>query len=76
VDTAVSLCGALCNAGCTSGGDFEDDGDVDLVDFGAFQLCFTGSGIPAAAGCECGDFDSDGDVDLVDFGEFQLVFTG
>lgn len=58
-------------------GDCDNDGDVDLVDFGSFQLCFTGpGGGPIAPGCECADSDSDDDVDLVDFGEFQLVFTG
>lgn len=57
-------------------GDFDGDGDVDLVDFGDFQLCFTGSTGTVAAGCECADFDGDGDADLVDFGEFQLSFTG
>lgn len=56
-------------------GDCDEDGDIDLVDFGSFQLCFSGAG-PAAPGCECADFDQDGDVDLIDFGEFQLAFTG
>jgi hypothetical protein len=58
-------------------GDCDDDGDVDLVDFGSLQLCFTGpGGGPIAEGCECADSDSDDDVDLVDFGQFQLEFTG
>jgi hypothetical protein len=57
-------------------GDCDDDGDVDLTDFGAFQLCFTGPGGGIAPGCECADFDGDGDVDLTDFGGFQLAFTG
>jgi hypothetical protein len=58
-------------------GDFDDDGDVDLTDFGAFQLCFTGSdGGPVGPECEPGDFDGDGDVDLTDFGSYQLAFTG
>jgi hypothetical protein len=57
-------------------GDFDSDGDVDLVDFGEFQLCFTGGTGTVAEGCECADFDGDNDADLVDFGEFQLAFTG
>jgi hypothetical protein len=58
-------------------GDLDSDGDVDLVDFGAFQLCFTGSGgVLSGSNCVCSDFDGDGDVDLVDFGGFQLAFTG
>jgi hypothetical protein len=61
----------------SSPGDFDADGDVDLVDFSAFQLCFTGSGGgPVGPECEPGDTDGDGDVDLIDFGEFQLRFTG
>lgn len=57
-------------------GDFDGDGDVDLVDFGEFQLCFTGGTGTLAQGCECADFDGDNDADLVDFGAFQLAFTG
>jgi hypothetical protein len=56
-------------------GDCDNDGDIDLIDFGAFQLCFSGT-LPAEPGCECSDFDADGDIDLVDFGQFQLAFTG
>jgi hypothetical protein len=58
-------------------GDCDGDGDVDLVDFGSMQLCFTGpGGGPVEPECECCDFDDDDDVDLVDFGDFQLAFTG
>jgi hypothetical protein len=60
----------------SNSGDCDGDTDVDLVDFAAFQLCFTGSGGTATAECLCADFDKDGDVDLVDFGDFQLAFTG
>lgn len=61
---------------CLNGGDFDADGDVDLVDFGQFQLCFTGGMESVTPNCECADFDGDLDADLVDFGEFQLAFTG
>jgi hypothetical protein len=57
-------------------GDCDDDGDVDLPDFGQFQICFSGSDAPAPAGCECADLDGDSDVDLVDFASFQVAFTG
>lgn len=62
--------------GETVRGDCDGDQDVDLVDFGDFQLCFTGSTGILTAGCECADFDGDSDVDLVDFGAFQLAFSG
>lgn len=54
--------------------DGDGDGDVDLVDFGMFQLCYSAGPIPPA--CEAFDGDGDGDVDLVDFGGFQLAFVG
>jgi hypothetical protein len=63
-------------SGDTTFADCDGDGDVDLIDFGTFQLCFTGSDQPVASGCECADSDGDGDADLVDFGAFQLAFTG
>jgi endonuclease/exonuclease/phosphatase family metal-dependent hydrolase len=57
--------------------DWDGDGDVDLVDFGVFQLCFTGADAGSIDhGCVWADSDSDADVDLVDFGSFQLAFTG
>jgi RHS repeat-associated protein len=55
-------------------GDDDGDGDIDLTDYGAFQLCQSGQGNPAAPECNVFDYDDDGDVDLVDFGQFQLLF--
>jgi RHS repeat-associated protein len=55
-------------------GDFDSDGDTDLVDFGNFQLCFGGTGVIVSEECKRFDGDGDGDVDLVDFGGFQLIF--
>jgi len=31
--------------------DFDGDGDVDLSDFGAFQHCYSGAGIPVDFNC-------------------------
>lgn len=57
--------------------DFDCDGDVDLVDFSRFQICFNGPNRAAAqTGCAEADVDFDGDVDLVDFGVFQGCFNG
>lgn len=64
------------NFGSIGHGDSDNDGDVDLVDFGAFQLCYSGTDSPMQPGCECSDFDGDNDVDLLDFGAFQIAFTG
>jgi hypothetical protein len=64
-------------AATTVNGDVDGDGDVDLVDFAQFQLCFTGPGGSISEGaCAATDFDNDGDCDLVDFNAFQLAFTG
>ena len=58
-------------------GDFDGDGDVDLVDFGRLQVCFSGSnGEPIDEACNSGDFDDDGDIDLLDYAAFQAAFTG
>ncbi|MFH0982300.1 MAG: hypothetical protein V2A79_12275 [Planctomycetota bacterium] len=55
-------------------GDFDKDGDVDLKDFAAFQVCFGSTGhLPT---CSAGDFNGDGDVDLGDYHAFNLVITG
>jgi len=47
--------------------DLDNDGDVDLVDFGIFSQCWQGSGTARKA-----DYDFDGDVDLVDYGIFSV----
>jgi hypothetical protein len=57
-------------------GDDDNDGDVDLLDFGQFALCFTGSDGATTPECVGFDHEQDGDIDLLDFGEFQLAFTG
>jgi hypothetical protein len=65
----------LAGPGVTSGGgcndrDLNRDGHVDLADFVAFEVLFTGLG-----GCEVTDLDHDYDVDVGDFAEFQRAFT-
>jgi hypothetical protein len=57
-------------------GDYDYDGDVDLLDFASFQQCFTGTGNgPLHAACEQGDFDGDRDVDDADTAAFVAALT-
>ncbi|MHC4697556.1 MAG: M28 family metallopeptidase, partial [Planctomycetota bacterium] len=59
-----------------SNGDFDDDGDVDLDDADAFDLCFTGlDGGPLESECVPGDLDFDDDIDCGDWEEFLLAWT-
>jgi hypothetical protein len=57
-------------------GDFDEDGDVDLGDYGVFLGCYTGPGNAAAPECAIADFDEDGDVDLTDYGTFLDCYGG
>ena len=58
-------------------GDFDDDGDVDLEDFGLFQMCLTGPGIAQEdERCKPARLDIDEDVDADDFGIFQACLSG
>jgi hypothetical protein len=57
--------------------DFDDDGDVDLPDFYAFQACFNGPNRPPRqADCGMADVDADMDVDMSDFGRLSACFNG
>ncbi len=56
--------------------DLDEDGDVDLVDYGMFQRCYSGPGLEPAPGCDAADFDGDDDVDPDDFGIYQACVTG
>ncbi len=58
-------------------GDFDRDLDIDLNDYGHFQVCMTGAGVvqqnPA---CQDADLDGDTDVDPDDFGILQGCMSG
>ncbi len=53
--------------------DFDNDGDIDLGDFGVFGAAF-GSLSGEIGYIASADFDGDGDVDLGDFGVFGSQF--
>jgi len=57
-------------------GDHNGDGDVDLLDYDAFQACLAGPGVGVAPACDWADADGDDDVDVADFAAFQSTFTG
>ena len=58
-------------------GDGNGDGDIDLLDMGAFQICFTGADVPTTEPtCSIFDFDGDTDIDLFDFGRLQAAIAG
>ena len=50
-------------------------GNVDLVDFASFAVCFGGSASVSAA-CQCSDLNLDGAINLLDFATFSLIFNG
>ncbi|HSW47158.1 MAG TPA: hypothetical protein VLM89_16465, partial [Phycisphaerae bacterium] len=55
--------------------DADTDGDVDQADFGAFQVCYNGSGA-VPTGCACYDRNGDNKVDGTDFTAFNNCWTG
>ncbi|UCD27863.1 MAG: hypothetical protein JSV03_12260, partial [Planctomycetota bacterium] len=56
--------------------DLDYDYDVDQLDFGLFQACYSGTGNPPVGDCLAADFDDDNDVDLNDFNIFLGCATG
>ncbi|MBP7935600.1 MAG: hypothetical protein KA354_13215 [Phycisphaerae bacterium] len=56
--------------------DHDGDNDVDQVDFGAFQACFTGATTGLLPGCYCFDRDKNSTVDRSDFASFELCVSG
>lgn len=60
----------------TATGDADADGDVDLVDFAAFQDCADEAGGLPQPQCLLLDYDRDDDVDLDDYSGFHAALTG
>jgi len=64
-------------AGYGRAGDFDQDTDVDSLDFSQFATCYTGpGGGPVGPECAAADFDGDGDVDCEDWLSFDFVWSG
>ena len=52
--------------------DADDDHDVDMDDFGAFQACYTGqTDLIAQSSCRCFDRNGDNHVEEQDFNAFR-----
>jgi hypothetical protein len=56
--------------------DDDQDGDLDLIDFGPFVFCMNGPGQEASADCAEADFTLDGQIDLADTARLLETFTG
>jgi hypothetical protein len=57
--------------------DVDNDGDVDAVDYGWFQRCYSGFTVPQTdPNCQDARLDSDEDVDASDFDRFAQCFGG
>jgi hypothetical protein len=58
-------------------GDLDVDRDVDQADFGLFQACLSGPGVPQAnTACQDAKLDNDDDVDRDDIAIFRACLTG
>ncbi len=57
-------------------GDWDADGDVDLMDFAGFQVCNGWSAGAGSPSCGLVDLNADGGVDLRDFDWWRNVATG
>lgn len=66
----------LCDAPGPPFGDFDDDNDIDDIDFLYFDFCMMGPDLPFIPGDTClrGDTDGDDDLDLADMAPFQAIF--
>lgn len=55
-------------------GDYDFDGDVDLLDFAAWSDCLSGPNVAAGGNCDALRHDADADLDMRDFQFFQAAF--
>jgi hypothetical protein len=57
-------------------GDFDNDDDADMSDFGHLQACLAGAATPLAPACENADLDHDGVVGPGDVAVFRGCMSG
>jgi len=58
-------------------GDFDQDGDVDLIDFSRLQVCFSGHNVAQTnPDCAKAHLDTDPDVDQADVNLFLSCMSG
>jgi hypothetical protein len=76
----ATLSGLVVDAsGCplAVAGDIDRDGDVDQADFGGFQACLTGLGVPIMdPACQVANLDGDNNVDQNDLNLFLGCMSG
>lgn len=57
--------------------DYDDDGDVDMIDYAFIQRCSSGTGVPVISPeCDDAPLDGDNDVDPLDMAIFFDCFSG
>ena len=82
LDDAVTYVAYVPTACPTPFADTDGDNDVDQGDFAKFQICFSGTALPARDGCECFDRGEagfphgDSDVDAGDLARFIACANG
>jgi len=55
--------------------DFDQDRDVDSIDYAALRICVQGPSVSRTPACAPKDLDNDGHIDLLDFARFQRAFS-
>jgi hypothetical protein len=69
--------GAFISAKTLIPGDFDQDGDIDMIDFGRLQGCISGLGTPQnRPECQSAKLDPDDDVDSDDLRLFTACISG
>lgn len=79
VDCQDSDCNAdpFCGPSChTPFADWDEDGDVDMLDFADFQRCYSAGAATFEAACECFDYNNDGVINEDDATKFIACGSG